>query len=382
MLVFAALILTLSSSTNVITANTYNTTLSFSFQRTDCRLVPMSSPTEPRKAGIVVLESGSLIFLNVVSLVGNALICWAVYRNRHLRTTTNLFIVAIAACDLTSAIFVMPFTTAVLITGEWVFGDVYCNIQGFFTVLNIYASPCLMTLTAFNRYIRIVRSHDTYQKLFSMKKCTLWIAAVYFVVAAYVLTQVFVKNQKIQFVAGYAVCSTTHLRETAKIIHYSIVIPAFVVGPILITSVCYYRIFRTIRRHTKNVTPSLGRGSNVSLSISSRELRISISLFVVVIVFAFCWIPLWVLALMFRFKLVGNLSRHVTLFIMSLVFVSSTVNPFIYAGMNGSFRNEFRHICRCLPPSKQESSSFHLRQYRKSETDGQNEKSFHTAVEL
>ena len=351
----------------------------FCFQRTDCRLVVMSSSTEPRKTGIVVLESGSLIFLNVVSLVGNALICWAVYRNRHLRTTTNLFIVAIAACDLTSAIFVMPFTTAVLITGEWIFGDVYCNIQGFFTVLNIYASPCLMTLTAFNRYIRIVRSNN-YQKLFSMRKCTLWIAGVYFVVAAYVLTQVFVKNQKIQFVAGYAVCSTTHLRETAKIIHYSIVIPAFVVCPILITAACYFRIFRTIRRHTKNVQPSLG--SNASLGISSRELRISISLFVVVIVFAFCWIPLWVLALMFRFKLVGNLSRHVTLFIMSLVFVSSTVNPFIYAGMNGAFRNEFRHICKCQPPSKQESSSFHIRQYRKSETDEQNDRSIHTAVEL
>ena len=321
----------------------------------------MSSSLEPRQTGIVVLESASLIFLNVVSLVGNILICWAVFRNPHLRTTTNLYIVALAACDLGSAIFVMPFSTAVLITGEWFFGDIYCNIQGFFVVLNIYASPCLMTLTAFNRYVRIVKT-NIYHKLFSMRKCKLWILAVYVVVAAYVLTQVFVGNQKIQFVPGYAVCSTTHLRETAKIIHYSIVIPAFVIGPILITSACYYKIFRAIRLHTKNIIPSLRSESTASLSISSRELKISISLFVVVIVFACCWIPLWILALLFRFQLVKTLNRHVTLFIMFLVFFSSTINPFIYAGMNGAFRSELRRICGCSHSSNQDSTSFNLRQ--------------------
>ena len=332
----------------------------------------------PRETEIAVLESASLIFLNMVSLVGNVLICWAVYRNRHLRTTTNLYIVALAACDLSSAIFVMPFSSAVLMTGEWIFGSIYCNIQGFFVVLNIYASPCLMALTAFNRYIRIVRT-NIYNKLFSMRKCMMWIIAVYAIVTVYVLTQVLVGNQRIQFVPGYAVCSTTHLRETAKIIHYSIVIPAFVIGPILITTACYYRIFKTIRLHTKNVKSSLQAAGSASLRISSRELRVSISLFVVVIVFAFCWIPLWVLALMFRFQLVGSLSRHVTLFIMFLVFVSSTVNPFIYAGMNGSFRNEIQHICNCLPPSNQEPSSFQVQQYRKSEGYELNSKSFVTA---
>ena len=334
----------------------------------------MSSTLGPRESGIVVLESASLIILNVVSLAGNALICWAVYRNKHLRTTTNLYIVALAASDVSSAIFVMPFSSVVLVTGEWIFGDAFCNIQGFFVVLNIYASPCLMALTAFNRYIRIVRP-KIYHKLFSMRKCKLWIIGVYVAVTAYVLTQVFVGNQKIQFVPGYGVCTTTHLRETAKIIHYSIVIPAFVVGPILITSACYYRVFRLIRQHTKNVLPSLRDGSSVSLNISSRELRISISLFVVVIVFAFCWIPLWVLALMFRFQLVTSLSRHVTLFIMFLVFISSTINPFIYAGMNGSFRSEFRHICACSQASQQESSLFQLRQFRRSQDGDQNNKS-------
>ena len=315
---------------------------------------------EPRDNGIVIVESSTLIFLNVVSLLGNALVCLAVYRKRQLRTTTNFYIVALAACDLSSAVFVMPFSSAVLIKGEWIFGDVFCNIQGFFTVLNIYASPCLIALTAFNRYVRIVKT-NIYNKLFSMRKCQLWIGSVYVVVTTYVVTQIVVGNQKIQFVPSYAVCTTTHLRETAKVIHYSFVVPVFVAGPIVITAICCCRIFKTMRGHNKDIISSQQSRSSLYLNISRRELKVSISLFVVVIVFAFCWIPLWVLALMFRFKLVSSLSRQVTLFIMFLVFVSSTINPFIYAGINKSFRNEFRRFFKCMRSSNADSSSIQLR---------------------
>ena len=316
----------------------------------------MSSSLGERENGIIVAEATSLIILNVVSLVGNFLICWTVYRSKSLRTTTNLYIVALAVGDLSSAIFVMPISSAVLITGDWRFSDFYCNIQGFFVVLNIYVSPCLMALTAFNRYVRIVRT-NMYPKLFSMRKSKIWIIAVWCIAIAYILIQVFAGNQAIRFVPGYAVCSTTHLKETQKIVHYSIVISVFVVAPIVITSFCYYKIFRTIKLHNKNVMPSLQASSNnfSRVKISRRELKISMSLFVVVIVFAFCWIPLWILALLFRFKLVNSLPRNVALFVSFLVFFSSTINPFIYAGMNRSFRREIRHIC--LPASKQEPVS-------------------------
>lgn len=326
----------------------------------------MSLTLEGRQTGIIVVEATSLIVLNVVSLVGNFLICWTVYRNPSLRTTTNLYIVALAVSDLSSAIFVMPFSSGVLITGDWMYGNFYCNIQGFFVVLNIYVSPCLMALTAFNRYIRIVKT-NIYHKLFSMRKCKIWIIAVWLIVMAYILTQVLVGNQAIKFVPPYAVCSTTHLKSTQKIVHYSIVISAFVVAPIVITSGCYYKIFRSIKLHNKNVLPSLqGRNSTSALSISSREVRISISLFVVVIVFAFCWIPLWVLALLFRFQLVKSLPRNVTLLISFLVFFSSSINPFIYAGMNRSFRSEMRRI---FLVSKQQPSSLHPRQCRRTEDE-------------
>lgn len=59
-----------------------------------------------------------LIFL--LCMVGNALVCFVVLRNRHMRTVTNMFILNLAVSDLLVGIFCMP-TTLVdnLITGEW-----------------------------------------------------------------------------------------------------------------------------------------------------------------------------------------------------------------------------------------------------------------------
>lgn len=59
-----------------------------------------------------------LIFL--LCMVGNALVCFIVLKNRHMRTVTNMFILNLAVSDLLVGIFCMP-TTLVdnLITGEW-----------------------------------------------------------------------------------------------------------------------------------------------------------------------------------------------------------------------------------------------------------------------
>lgn len=59
----------------------------------------------------------ALIFL--LCMVGNALVCFIVLKNRHMRTVTNMFILNLAVSDLLVGIFCMP-TTLVdnLITGE------------------------------------------------------------------------------------------------------------------------------------------------------------------------------------------------------------------------------------------------------------------------
>jgi len=70
----------------------------------------------------------------VVGLVGNALVCVAVFRNTSMRTVTNYFIVNLAVADFMVILFCLPPTVAWDITGTWFLGDAMCKIVLYFQV--------------------------------------------------------------------------------------------------------------------------------------------------------------------------------------------------------------------------------------------------------
>ena len=118
----------------------------------------MVGALESRSTALKVVETGAMIALNIASLLGNILVCLSVYRNNRLRTTTNLYIIALAVSDLIAATLVMPPATGVLITGRWPFGETACQIHAYFSLFAVYVSPVTMGLTALNRYTRICKS--------------------------------------------------------------------------------------------------------------------------------------------------------------------------------------------------------------------------------
>lgn len=71
---------------------------------------------EPSVSAIFIV---SYLLIFVVCMVGNAVVCFIVLRNKNMRTVTNLFILNLAISDLLVGIFCMP-TTLVdnIITGK------------------------------------------------------------------------------------------------------------------------------------------------------------------------------------------------------------------------------------------------------------------------
>ena len=66
----------------------------------------MAEALTNRSLFLIILEVSSLVILNVLSLLGNILVCISVYKNSRLRTISNLYIIALALSDLISAILV------------------------------------------------------------------------------------------------------------------------------------------------------------------------------------------------------------------------------------------------------------------------------------
>lgn len=63
-----------------------------------------------------------------VGLVGNTLVCVAVYRNHTMRTVTNYFIVNLALADFLVILFCLPPTVAWDVTMTWFLGVIMCKI--------------------------------------------------------------------------------------------------------------------------------------------------------------------------------------------------------------------------------------------------------------
>ena len=157
---------------------------------------------------------------------GNILVCLSVYRNSSLRTTTNLYIIALAVTDLIAATLVMPPVTGVLITGRWPFGVTVCQIHGYFSLFVVYVSPLTMGLTALNRYIGICKSKQ-YNLYFSKKKSRILLGSAWTFVALYTLIPRLTGLQDFHFVPSYAACLNSHLSNFGKILHYIVVLVFF-----------------------------------------------------------------------------------------------------------------------------------------------------------
>lgn len=304
----------------------------------------MYNELEQRPLALNILEPVVLVVMAILCIVGNILTCVAVYRNPRLRTSTNLYVIALAVSDLLNSSIVMSLAVGVLITGKWPYGDIMCNFHAFFTLFSVYVSPSTMGLAAFNRYIRIVKSNK-YPRIFTPVLSKIYIVAVWFFVAGYVAIPRLAGWTEYGFVPGYAVCTIIHPTDAVKIAHYSIVVSLFLVLPFSVATFSYYKVFKTIKQHNFNMASTVQNAEHEG-RVTVREIKITKSLAVVLLAFGLCWIPFWAIAVMQRFTS-SVVPRNVQLLCAFLLFFSSTVNPFIYAGTNEAFRAEFYRVLLC-----------------------------------
>lgn len=325
----------------------------FDFRKRKIRVrFKMDLDLPPRSLVLIIVESTICFVINIASLVGNGMLCMAVYRNPRLRSTTNLYIVALSVGDLICAVLEMPFTFWTLIVGRWIFGDGMCQLHGFVDVFSTYCPPATMGLTAFNRYVRIVKTNH-YRNIFSPWRSKIWLTLVWFSLAGYLLVARITNWQRYGFVVGFAACSVEHYTENRKLFHYCFIVCVYFGVPFLVAIFSYCNVFKTIRRHNLEVAPNLNNPTAVAQTrISIQEIRISKSIACVLAGFFLCWMPMWSLSLTNRFS-PTPVPRIVPLLVTFFVFLSSSINPLIYAATNHGFRQEFRKMLFCRRKRRQ-----------------------------
>ena len=295
----------------------------------------------------IATESTIFILFNITAILGNCFVLAAISRNPELRKIANWYILTLAMTDLFVAVTCMPLTVGASIRGEWVYGDVICQIQGYVLQIWAFFSLTIVAATAVHRYYRVVRP-IRFREIFT-KTFTVWMVISCFVLStAAVVGLLFALDAPFQF-GPHFFCTPNFPDQKAEQAAALSVFVAFMVIPSAILLFCYFKVYRTVRRHVilvmPNLRPQQQRQSDIILSTRVEEINTTKLVFAIITVFCVLWIPLGIIGALHVSGVL--LPRWGHLMYDYLTFMTAATNPLIYGFMNKSFRAEYARIVSC-----------------------------------
>ena len=292
-----------------------------------------------RTEALVCTETVLFAVTNVVAILGNLLTFYAVYRNHRLRTIPNMFLIALALSDILMSTICIPFTVASLFHGRWIFGDTVCRWQAFDIFTFGTSGVGTMAAIAVSRYFCVV-NREKYPSLFKKQRSVMYIFIVWCLALVGSVPILVFKNNSVEFQPGKAMC----LYKFESNIAYSVFMHCcFITTPLIIIKISYFKVFRTVSR--SNRVFSLENNLEL-LRVNVEEAKVTKRLVAVVVGFACCWLPVFVVDNIDMARGEPTLPRQVYLTNSLIIYLSSTINPFIYCAADKRFRREYKVVLR------------------------------------
>ncbi|XP_068757806.1 melatonin receptor type 1A-like [Montipora capricornis] len=338
---------------------------------------PLYKELATRSISSTIGESFLYAFIFSVGTLGNVAMLLVLYKNHRLRNITAYFVISLAISDIIMLDICAPFSIGVLIVGDWIFGYLLCQIQGFLVTWVACASLGTLALLAINRQKESQRFHLTQRKnldkahlslewnSFNCRKTNKMCPYRYFHIVKTSMYRVIFTSAKAKLIVlgGWIAALSSPLTYTAagkdyvfqpgKFFCYFeskfslLTLPSYIfVGiSLVILIVCYLRVFKALKIHERTVAKNLRNGNTRKVSLSIEDIKVTKILFATVVGFIFCWIPISVLNVVDHFLGSGwDLTRE-TYYMYSIFGISSSaINPIIYGVMNPSYRKAYLRL--------------------------------------
>ncbi|XP_053244674.1 D(1) dopamine receptor-like [Podarcis raffonei] len=325
-------------------------------------------PLEPRAPGGngVVLGVCFLWLLVLSTLLGNALVCMAIVRFRHLRAkVTNWFVLSLASSDLCVALLVMPWQAVTeAVGGVWLFGTRFCDTWVAADIMCSTASILHLCIISLDRYWAIA-SPFRYERRMTRGLASAMIALAWTLSVLISFIPVQLHWHRVEEQGG----TDPQLPRCDARLNPTYAITSSLVSfyiPVSIMIGTYARIYRIAQAQIRRISSlekagglGFAQGKEPASSLRSslcKETKVLQTLSIIVGVFVCCWLPFFVLNCLLPFceprpssGVSGQalcVSQTTFRVFMWLGWANSSVNPVIYA-FNMDFRKAFSSLLGC-----------------------------------
>lgn len=311
----------------------------------------VADPADGHSLAESIMIGTVLTLFIIIAIVGNILVCIAVFTDRHLRRNSNFFLVSLAIADLLMAVLVMTFAVANDILDRWLFGSVFCNIWISADIMCSTASILNLCAISLDRYIHI-RDPLRYENWMTTCKTGLFITSVWvmsIIISFIPIHLKWHKNPAERDQPDLEGMCNFELNPIYAIVSSTI---SFYIPTIVMLAI-YCQLYIYAKRHVasirKTYTSERLQSQNTNKSGSTRvsDHKAAVTLGIIMGVFLFCWMPFFI------FNLIAAFCKCVPPILFKILtwlgYVNSGLNPIIYSIFNQEFREAFRKILFTRP---------------------------------
>lgn len=212
--------------------------------------------TDPRSTFEITLQALSMCLIMLAGFLGNSLIILAIYIDKTLQTVTNAFVVNLACADLLLSLSGMPFTLVSSITYDWVFGDVWCDVNGMANSLFCVASMLTLAAVSIDRYIAIL--HPLRYTSYMTNKTAAAMIVYIWTHSLLISLMPIIGWSKYNFLKKESICTVYWELDISCTIFIFVVCFFF---PFAIMIFTYSRVLKTAWKQSKRIVPMTGRFS-------------------------------------------------------------------------------------------------------------------------
>ena len=271
----------------------------------------------------------------LLTIAGNGIVLWLIFRKRSLRTMSNLFLTSLAAADFLVGLVIDPVWLVVRCLGynPKTYFETFGRSIDYLWIHTTVATTFNLCCVSLDRYVAIIyplRYHD----FLTNRRCYLLIADVWFMSLVLPCSRFMVQDKK--------ALSTLYLSFTVMTILF----------PMSIIVFCSLRILKAALVHYNSINPKSSCAQNQDvIRRSKKNYKAAKTVSIIVGLFVVSWLPSLITGFVHYFNTKGSHNANyyiVWTFVETTAFTSSAINPWVYCLRNDEFYEALSRTFRFL----------------------------------